>query len=136
MPVIPSLQMVQQAGVSHGNPPGSGLSYLEHICQLIEKIAQLQETNLRLQRQVCGLQKTGRVAKTRETCSVPPQDHSGSGPCSCPLAPAGASLSVRPTAPPPRPPEDPSKAGRHPRGGPPLNGLKKSTGEGSTLVHV
>ncbi|KAG7250230.1 hypothetical protein CRUP_032838 [Coryphaenoides rupestris] len=62
-------QAVQQAGVSHGNPPGSGLSYLEHICQLIEKIAQLQETNLRLQRQVCGLQKTGRVAKTRERTS-------------------------------------------------------------------
>lgn len=58
------LSEVQQTGPS--NPLGSGLGYLEHICQLIEKIGQLQETNLRLQRQICGLHKTGRVAQTRE----------------------------------------------------------------------
>ncbi|CAL8298035.1 unnamed protein product [Merluccius merluccius] len=58
------LSEVQRAGSN--NPLGSGLGYLEHICQLIEKIGQLQETNLRLQKQICGLQKTSRVAKTRE----------------------------------------------------------------------
>lgn len=51
---------------SSQNPLGSGLGYLEHICQLLEKIGQLQETNLRLQRQICGLQKDGRVTKTKE----------------------------------------------------------------------
>lgn len=50
------------------NPLGSGLGYLEHICQLIEKIGQLQETNLRLQRQICSLQKDGRMTKTKEVC--------------------------------------------------------------------
>ncbi|XP_020482390.2 uncharacterized protein si:ch211-250c4.3 [Labrus bergylta] len=48
------------------NPLGSGLGYLEHICQLLEKIGQLQETNLRLQRQVCCLQKDSRMTKTKE----------------------------------------------------------------------
>ncbi|KAM4614957.1 uncharacterized protein ACJ7VT_010184 [Polymixia lowei] len=57
------LSEVQQASA---NPLGSGLGYLEHICQLIEKIGQLQETNLRLQRQICGLQKDGRMTKTKE----------------------------------------------------------------------
>lgn len=55
---------VNQANQS--NPLGSGLGYLEHICQLIEKIGQLQEHNLRLQKQICGLQKDGRVIKTKE----------------------------------------------------------------------
>lgn len=55
---------VNQANQS--NPLGSGLGYLEHICQLIEKIGQLQEHNLRLQKQICGLQKEGRVIKTKE----------------------------------------------------------------------
>ncbi|XP_053125446.1 uncharacterized protein C8orf58 homolog isoform X2 [Hemicordylus capensis] len=31
--------------------PGQGLRYLEHICQMLEKIAQLQQANLRLQHQ-------------------------------------------------------------------------------------
>ncbi|KAL0964384.1 hypothetical protein UPYG_G00323090 [Umbra pygmaea] len=48
------------------NPLGSGLGYLEHICQLIEKIGQLQEHNLRLQKQICGLQKDGRMTKIKE----------------------------------------------------------------------
>nr|XP_061794464.1 uncharacterized protein LOC133586125 [Nerophis lumbriciformis] len=48
------------------NPLGSGLGYLEHICQLIEKIGQLQENNLRLQRHICRLQKDGRMTKTKE----------------------------------------------------------------------
>ncbi|XP_076598341.1 uncharacterized protein LOC143327757 [Chaetodon auriga] len=48
------------------SPLGSGLGYLEHICQLIEKIGQLQETNLRLQRQICSLQKDSRMSKTKE----------------------------------------------------------------------
>ncbi|XP_029963278.1 uncharacterized protein LOC115399836 [Salarias fasciatus] len=48
------------------SPLGSGLGYLEHICQLLEKIGQLQDANLRLQRQICGLQKNGRKARTRE----------------------------------------------------------------------
>eukprot|EP00064_Thunnus_orientalis_P001118 superscaffoldBa00000072_g1120 len=55
-------KQVQQSS----NPLGSGLGYLEHICQLIEKIGQLQETNLRLQRQICSLQKDGRMTKTKE----------------------------------------------------------------------
>lgn len=58
------LSEVNQA--SQSNPLGSGLGYLEHICQLIEKIGQLQEHNLRLQKQICGLQKEGRVIKTKE----------------------------------------------------------------------
>ncbi|XP_062286239.1 uncharacterized protein si:ch211-250c4.3 [Scomber scombrus] len=53
-------------GQQSSNPLGSGLGYLEHICQLIEKIGQLQETNLRLQRQICSLQKDGRMTKTKE----------------------------------------------------------------------
>ncbi|XP_074532256.1 uncharacterized protein LOC141795320 [Halichoeres trimaculatus] len=48
------------------NPLGSGLGYLEHICQLLEKISQLQETNLQLQRQICCLQKDCRVTKTKK----------------------------------------------------------------------
>ncbi|KAJ8359629.1 hypothetical protein SKAU_G00161540 [Synaphobranchus kaupii] len=48
------------------NPLGSGLGYLEHICQLIEKIGQLQEHNLRLQKQICGLQKENRTRRTKE----------------------------------------------------------------------
>ncbi|KAG7462535.1 hypothetical protein MATL_G00185840 [Megalops atlanticus] len=51
---------------SKSNPLGSGLGYLEHICQLIEKIGQLQEHNLRLQKQICGLQKESRMRKTKE----------------------------------------------------------------------
>ncbi|KAM8851707.1 uncharacterized protein ACB058_010850 [Synchiropus picturatus] len=45
---------------------GSGLGYLEHICQLLEKIGQLQEVNRRLQREICGLQKDGQVATRKE----------------------------------------------------------------------
>ncbi|KAM8924095.1 uncharacterized protein RCH25_008862 [Pelodytes ibericus] len=45
---------------------GSGLGYLEHICQLIEKIGQLQEHNLKLQKQVLGLQKEGKMKQMRE----------------------------------------------------------------------
>ncbi|KAJ8248521.1 hypothetical protein GJAV_G00242910 [Gymnothorax javanicus] len=48
------------------SPLGSGLGYLEHICQLIEKIGQLQEHNHRLQKQICGLQKEGRSRRTKE----------------------------------------------------------------------
>ncbi|KAK9542016.1 hypothetical protein VZT92_002019 [Zoarces viviparus] len=57
------LSETQQAS---SNPLGSGLGYLDHICQLIEKIGQLQETNLQLQRQICSLQKDGRMTRTRE----------------------------------------------------------------------
>ncbi|CAH2322012.1 Hypothetical predicted protein [Pelobates cultripes] len=45
---------------------GSGLGYLEHICQLIEKIGQLQEHNLKLQKQVFSLQKEDRMKQMRE----------------------------------------------------------------------
>ncbi|XP_012822241.1 uncharacterized protein LOC100496010 isoform X2 [Xenopus tropicalis] len=45
---------------------GSGLGYLEHICQLIEKIGQLQEHNLKLQRQVFALQKEDRMKQMKE----------------------------------------------------------------------
>ncbi|XP_034754077.1 uncharacterized protein si:ch211-250c4.3 [Etheostoma cragini] len=48
------------------SPLGSGLGYLEHICQLMEKIGQLQETNLQLQRHICSLQKDDRMTKTKE----------------------------------------------------------------------
>ncbi|XP_066549673.1 uncharacterized protein LOC136716089 [Amia ocellicauda] len=50
------------------NALGSGLGYLEHICQLIEKIGQLQEHNLKLQKQICGLQKESRIKQTKEDC--------------------------------------------------------------------
>ncbi|XP_075467042.1 uncharacterized protein LOC142501273 [Ascaphus truei] len=45
---------------------GSGLGYLEHICQLIEKIGQLQEHNLRLQKQVFALQKEDKMKQMRQ----------------------------------------------------------------------
>ncbi|XP_053307036.1 uncharacterized protein LOC128469231 [Spea bombifrons] len=45
---------------------GSGLGYLEHICQLIEKIGQLQEHNLKLQKQVFQLQKEDKMKQMRE----------------------------------------------------------------------
>ncbi|XP_076021738.1 uncharacterized protein LOC143012482 isoform X2 [Genypterus blacodes] len=57
---------LSEAQQTSSNPLGSGLGYLEHICQLIEKIGQLQETNLRLQRQLCCLQKDSRMTKTKE----------------------------------------------------------------------
>ncbi|XP_014811845.1 PREDICTED: uncharacterized protein LOC106896386 isoform X2 [Calidris pugnax] len=54
--------------VNQGNSKvlGSGLGYLEHICQLIEKIGQLQEHNLRLQKQVCSLQKEQKMRQIKE----------------------------------------------------------------------
>uniref|UniRef100_A0A3P8RQ84 Si:ch211-250c4.4 n=1 Tax=Amphiprion percula TaxID=161767 RepID=A0A3P8RQ84_AMPPE len=52
--------------LSESNPLCSGLGYLKHICQLIEMIGQLQETNLRLQRKICSLQKDNRMTKTKE----------------------------------------------------------------------
>ncbi|XP_027575263.1 uncharacterized protein LOC113987100 isoform X4 [Pipra filicauda] len=54
--------------VNQGNSKalGSGLGYLEHICQLIEKIGQLQEHNLRLQKQVCSLQKEQKMCQLKE----------------------------------------------------------------------
>ncbi|XP_019411633.1 PREDICTED: uncharacterized protein LOC109324171 isoform X2 [Crocodylus porosus] len=54
--------------VNQGNTKvlGSGLGYLEHICQLIEKIGQLQEHNLRLQKQVCSLQKEQKMYQIKE----------------------------------------------------------------------
>ncbi|XP_025048978.1 uncharacterized protein LOC102375178 isoform X3 [Alligator sinensis] len=54
--------------VNQGNTKvlGSGLGYLEHICQLIEKIGQLQEHNLRLQKQVCSLQKEQKMHQIKE----------------------------------------------------------------------
>lgn len=55
-----------EAQQTSSSPLGSGLGYLEHICQLIEKISQLQETNLRLQRQICSLHKDSRMTKTKE----------------------------------------------------------------------
>ncbi|XP_068184097.1 uncharacterized protein si:ch211-250c4.3 [Antennarius striatus] len=57
---------LSEAQQENSNPLGSGLGYLEHICQLLKKIGQLQETNLRLQRQICNLQKDSRMAKTKE----------------------------------------------------------------------
>ncbi|KAM6067144.1 uncharacterized protein VSU04_006574 isoform 1-T4 [Chlamydotis macqueenii] len=54
--------------VNQGNSKalGSGLGYLEHICQLIEKIGQLQEHNLHLQKQVCSLQKEQKMSQIKE----------------------------------------------------------------------
>ncbi|KFU91975.1 hypothetical protein M959_03561 [Chaetura pelagica] len=54
--------------VNQGNSKalGSGLGYLEHICQLIEKIGQLQEHNLRLQKQVYSLQKEQKMSQVKE----------------------------------------------------------------------
>ncbi|KAM4592197.1 uncharacterized protein PAE49_021556 [Odontesthes bonariensis] len=57
---------LSEAQQQSSSPLGSGLGYLKHICQLIEKIGQLQETNLRLQRQICSLQKDDRMTKTNE----------------------------------------------------------------------
>nr|XP_046258095.1 uncharacterized protein si:ch211-250c4.3 [Scatophagus argus] len=57
---------LSEAQQKSSNPLGTGLGYLEHICQLIEKIGQLQETNLQLQRQICSMQKNSRMTKTKE----------------------------------------------------------------------
>uniref|UniRef100_A0A3B3H7A3 Si:ch211-250c4.4 n=1 Tax=Oryzias latipes TaxID=8090 RepID=A0A3B3H7A3_ORYLA len=53
----------------------SGLSYLQHICHLIENIGKLQETNLRLQEQICTLQSDHRRTQSKEDFF---QEH-----CSC-----------------------------------------------------
>uniref|UniRef100_A0A3Q2PEC0 Si:ch211-250c4.4 n=1 Tax=Fundulus heteroclitus TaxID=8078 RepID=A0A3Q2PEC0_FUNHE len=55
-----------QAQQQRPSPLGSGFGYLEHICQLLEKIGCLQEINLRLQRQICSLQKDSKMTKTKE----------------------------------------------------------------------
>ncbi|XP_030581341.1 uncharacterized protein LOC115777548 isoform X2 [Archocentrus centrarchus] len=57
---------LSEAQKATSNPLSSGLGYLEHICQLVEKISQLQETNVQLQRQICSLQNDGRMTKTKE----------------------------------------------------------------------
>nr|XP_020635979.1 uncharacterized protein C8orf58 homolog [Pogona vitticeps]XP_020635981.1 uncharacterized protein C8orf58 homolog [Pogona vitticeps]XP_020635982.1 uncharacterized protein C8orf58 homolog [Pogona vitticeps]XP_020635983.1 uncharacterized protein C8orf58 homolog [Pogona vitticeps]XP_020635984.1 uncharacterized protein C8orf58 homolog [Pogona vitticeps]XP_020635985.1 uncharacterized protein C8orf58 homolog [Pogona vitticeps]XP_020635986.1 uncharacterized protein C8orf58 homolog [Pogona vitticep len=41
--------------------PGEGLLYLEHICQMMEKIAQLQRTNLQLQHRQRNMERWARV---------------------------------------------------------------------------
>uniref|UniRef100_A0A3B3YMV2 DUF4657 domain-containing protein n=1 Tax=Poecilia mexicana TaxID=48701 RepID=A0A3B3YMV2_9TELE len=61
-----SCNLDSQAQQQRPSPLGSGLVYLEHICQLLEKIARLQEVNLRLRRQVCSLQRDSRMTKTKE----------------------------------------------------------------------
>uniref|UniRef100_A0A3P9LR83 Si:ch211-250c4.4 n=1 Tax=Oryzias latipes TaxID=8090 RepID=A0A3P9LR83_ORYLA len=53
----------------------SGLSYLQHICHLIENIGKLQETNLKLQEQICTLQSDHRTTQRKEDFF---QEH-----CSC-----------------------------------------------------
>ncbi|XP_067858758.1 uncharacterized protein [Heptranchias perlo] len=45
---------------------GSGLGYLEHVCQLIETIGQLHEQNKRLQRQVWGVERALSVNRMKE----------------------------------------------------------------------
>nr|XP_043902370.1 uncharacterized protein si:ch211-250c4.3 isoform X2 [Solea senegalensis] len=57
---------LSEAKTGSSSAPGSGLGYLQHICQLLEKIGQLQETNLRLQRHICSLQKENRTTKAKE----------------------------------------------------------------------
>ncbi|XP_062851238.1 uncharacterized protein si:ch211-250c4.3 [Trichomycterus rosablanca] len=57
---------LSEVNQAQSNPLGSGLGYLEHICQLIEKIGQLQEHNLKLQKQICGLKKDSKMLKTKE----------------------------------------------------------------------
>uniref|UniRef100_A0A8D0DUU1 DUF4657 domain-containing protein n=1 Tax=Salvator merianae TaxID=96440 RepID=A0A8D0DUU1_SALMN len=62
--------------------PGQGLRYLEHICQMLEKIAQLQQANLRLQRQhqvlECRIrsQEAENVRETGQRLVVLSEDHS------------------------------------------------------------
>ncbi|XP_032922317.1 uncharacterized protein LOC116999590 isoform X1 [Catharus ustulatus] len=57
---------LSEVNQSNSKALGSGLGYLEHICQLIEKIGQLQEHNLRLQKQVCSLQKEQKMSQIKE----------------------------------------------------------------------
>ncbi|XP_060728420.1 uncharacterized protein si:ch211-250c4.3 [Tachysurus vachellii] len=57
---------LSEVNQAQSNPLGSGLGYLEHICQLIEKIGQLQEHNLKLQKQICILHKESKVKKSKE----------------------------------------------------------------------
>ncbi|XP_030626235.1 uncharacterized protein LOC115808975 [Chanos chanos] len=67
---------LSEVNQARSNPLGSGLGYLEHICQLIEKIGQLQEHNLKLQKQICNLQRDSRMTKTKEDFFV---QHCGCG---------------------------------------------------------
>lgn len=64
--IIECFPFVCQVNQAQSNPLGSGLGYLEHICQLIEKIGQLQEHNLKLQKQICILHKESKMKKTKE----------------------------------------------------------------------
>ncbi|XP_026864561.2 uncharacterized protein si:ch211-250c4.3 isoform X2 [Electrophorus electricus] len=57
---------LSEVNQAQSNPLGSGLGYLEHICQLIEKIGQLQEHNLKLQKEIYSLQKDSKMTKTKE----------------------------------------------------------------------
>ncbi|KAM8860354.1 uncharacterized protein AB9W97_019927 isoform 1-T3 [Spinachia spinachia] len=57
---------LSEAQPRSSNPVGSGLDYLDHICQLIARIGQLQENNLQLERQIYSLEKDSRRAKTKE----------------------------------------------------------------------
>lgn len=45
--------------------PGQGLRYLEHICQMLERVARLQQDNRLLRQQAAGARRAGSVVRVR-----------------------------------------------------------------------
>ncbi|XP_014377867.1 uncharacterized protein C8orf58 homolog isoform X2 [Alligator sinensis] len=58
--------------------PGQGLRYLEHVCQMLERIAQLQKANLRLQQQQAVMESRLRSQEPKHIMSLV------EGPCRAP----------------------------------------------------
>lgn len=43
--------------------PGQGLRYLEHICQMLERVARLQQDNRLLRQQAAGARRAGTMVR-------------------------------------------------------------------------
>ncbi|KAI6073602.1 putative protein C8orf58-like protein isoform X1 [Aix galericulata] len=76
------------AGVDAAGP-GQGLRYLEHICQMLERVARLQQDNRLLRQQAAGARRAGSMVRVGAegwgrtgACGV-----RGRGPCSRPASP-------------------------------------------------
>lgn len=61
-PRIPGAFSLPQAE-AEGAMPGQGLRYLEHICQMLERVARLQQDNRLLRQQAAGARHAGTVVR-------------------------------------------------------------------------
>uniref|UniRef100_A0A8B9CI90 DUF4657 domain-containing protein n=1 Tax=Anser brachyrhynchus TaxID=132585 RepID=A0A8B9CI90_9AVES len=52
-----------EAAEAEGAMPGQGLRYLEHICQMLERVARLQQDNRLLRQQATGARRAGTVVR-------------------------------------------------------------------------